>query len=576
MAEYERNFNLINKKFRELLFPTIAVSIAGNISILIDAFLISFILGSENLAIIQTIEPLVILISVIYWMIGIGGSILCSISKADFNDEKANEIFTVSLISAVLIGLIITVSVLLFPDLCSQIICSSTELRPLVSQYLNLYMIGIPFLCYMACIAYFIKSYGFIKLQFRAFLLSNIINISCDIIFMKFLNLGIEGAGLATTVGFVISAIYITSYFFNPKKSIRIIKVKSSTFFKHLLNICKTGFATSSVNFYEALRLGIINSLLTVMMGAVGLEAFNMCNNILFLVIIFIFGVIQSIVPIVSVYFQEEDYRGVAYVCDKSMKYVVGLGISFSVLFIIFPEIPLYLFNVTDPNSIPIVINAVRLYSLSFVGYAITNLFIFYSQSAQYIKLSNFVSIIEGLILPIAFAYILSYFWGVNGLWISFTVSEFVTILLIVIYSRYMTKKTNNAVSGFFLIKNNQDTTIFEYTIHGNMDEALNLSKKVQEVLSYSQLSQTVSLAIEELLVNIIKLNDGVDLIDVTIRDKKDSIVLSVKYSGTLFNPLECDHSMNLHILNKFVDNIEYSQILELNNTEITINHSDL
>ena len=574
--EYKRNFTLINRKFRELLFPTIAVSIAGNFAVLIDAFLISLILGSQYLAVIQSIQPIVLFISVIYWMIGLGGSILCSIAKADFNDEKANIIFTVSLISVVLIGTIITILVFLFPNTFSQVICNSSQLRPFVSQYLIMYIIGVPFMCYMACVAYFIKSYGFIKLQFWAFLISNIVNIICDIIFMKYLNLGIIGAGLATSIGFIISAIYITSYFFSPKKSVRIIKVKASIFLRHLVNICKSGFSSSSVNLYEGIRVIIINSLLILLIGTVGLEAFNMCCNILFLVMIFIFGTIQSIVPIVSVYFKEEDYNGVSYVCDKSMKVVVGFAIFFSLLFILFPEISLYLFNVKNPNSIPITLNAVRWFSVSFIGFAITNMYIFYAQSAQYTKLANFVSFLEGLLLPVTYSIILSQYLGADGIWIAFAISEFTTIVVIFIYSRYMARKTNNEISGFFLIKRNKDVSIFEYTINGNIDDALNLSKKVQETLSYSELSKTVGSAIEELLVNIIKLNDGVDLIDITIRDKKDSMIISIKYSGILFNPLECKHSENLLVLGRFADNIEYSQILELNNTEITLKTCDL
>lgn len=46
--------------------------------------------------------------------------------------------------------------------------------------------------------AYFIKTYGFIKLQFWAFLLTNVGNTICDIVFMKYLNLGIIGAAWAT------------------------------------------------------------------------------------------------------------------------------------------------------------------------------------------------------------------------------------------------------------------------------------------------------------------------------------------------------------------------------------------
>ena len=573
---FERNFDLINRKFMELLFPTIAVSIAGNFAILVDAFLVSLILGSQFLAVIQCIAPLTLLVGVVYWMIGLGGSILCSIAKADFDDDKANMIFTVSLISVVVIGAVLALLVLINPDFFAQFFCHSSELMPYVKDYMIFYAVGVPFLCYVACVAYFVKSYGFIKLQFWAFLMANVINVVGDIVFMKYMNFGIEGAGLATSLGFIIATFYISSYFFSPRRSIKLIKVKASDFITNLVKICKAGFASASANLYEALRVAAINALLVAMVGTIGLEAFNMCSNILFLVMIFLFGTIQSIVPIVSVYFKEEDYSGVAYVCDRAMKIVVGFGIFFSALFIIFPQISVYLFNVKDPSSIPFVLNAVRLFSLCFIGFNVTNLYVFYAQSAQYIKLSNFVAVIEGLIFPVTLAYLFSYFWGINGVWISFTASEILTILIIFIYSKYQSKKTNNEVSGFFLIKQNNDVSVFEYTIHGNMEDALKLSKMVEKALSYSKLSETVGSAIEELLVNIIKLNDGVDLIDISIRDKGDHIILSVKYSGILFNPLECKYSENLHILNNYADNIEYSQILELNNIEITINQSDL
>ena len=517
--KYERNFDLINRKFRELLVPTIAVSIAGNFAILIDAFLISFILGSNYLAVVQSIEPFACIVGLFYWMIGMGGSILCSIAKAEFDDEKANSIFTVSLFSLIIISLIIVVSVLVFQDFFTQMLCQAPELQPLVNQYLELYIIGIPFLCYMGCIAYFIKSYGFIKLQFWAFLLSNVTNTICDIFFMKYLNLGIAGAGLATSVAFIVSAVFISYYFFSPKKSIRLIKVKISSIFGYFINICKSGYSIASSTFYETVRLILFNYLLIVVIGAVGLEAFNLCTNIEFITMIFVMGTVQSIVPIVSVYFKEEDYRGVAYVCDKSMKIVIGFSLFFSILFFIFPNISLFIFNVNDPNTIPVVLNAVRLFSLSFVGMAITQLYIFYAQSVQYTKLSNVITFFKVLVLPVTFVYLFSYFWGV----------------VIFLYSRYVAKKSNNEYSGFFLIKHNNDKSVFEYTFDGNLANVSDLSKIVQDALSYSNQSEIVSSAIEEMLVNIIEINDNIDLIDIIVRDKfitllKIQIIINYQY----------------------------------------------
>ena len=570
--KYERNFNLINRKFRELLIPTMAISIAGNFAILADALLVSFILGSEYLAVIQTIEPLTLFLCVVYWMIGLGGSILCSIAKADFDDEKANTIFTVALLSNIIIGVLFMISCFIFGDAYTEILCQFAALQSLVKQYLLLYAIGMPFLCYVACMAYFIKSYGFLKLQFWTFLIANVINVSCDVIFMKYLNLGVGGAGLASSVGFGIGTIVITSYFFSSRKSIKIIKVKASTFLRYLGTICKSGYSSSARFLYDGIRGVLINYLLTALVGVIGLEAFNMCNNVLFIVMIFILGTIQSIVPIVSVYYKEEDYRGVAYVCDRSMKLAIGFGLFFMMLFIAFPHIALYLFNVHDPDRIPFVINAVQMFSLCFVGYAVTNLYVYYAQSTQKIKLSNAIALLEGLVFPLILIYVFSYFLGVNGIWIGFAVTEILTILTIFIYTRHVSKKTNGETSGFFLLKQSDDKNLFEYTFNGSAEEVESLSNDMKKTIPHSKLSEIVISAIEEMLLNIIRINGEVDLVDIIVRKKKDSIKIGIKYSGIVFNPLE-DENSDTYELNKYVDNIEYSQILEINNIEISINN---
>ena len=106
---YERRYNLLNSKFKELFFPTLLAAIAGNFAILADAFIISALLGPMNLSVIQSIEPLVQFFNMIYWLIGFGGTILSTSEKANFNDEKANYIFTISIISITVISLLIMI-----------------------------------------------------------------------------------------------------------------------------------------------------------------------------------------------------------------------------------------------------------------------------------------------------------------------------------------------------------------------------------------------------------------------------------------------------------------------------------
>lgn len=409
---YERNFDLLNSKFRELFFPTLMTSIAGNFAVLVDAFFISMFMGSMYLSVVQSIEPFVAFINVVYWLIGLGGSIICTMAKAEFNEEKGNAYFTISIIGIIIIGLIITASTMIFQESYIHLLCHTAQLKPLVSQYFYYYALGIVFECYMVSLAYFIKTDGFISMQFRAFLLCNVVNIIFDVVFMKFLNMGISGAAIATTLGHVISAVYITLYFLKSSRTLRFIKVKSSKIIGYFSDICKTGFAGASVPLYTTIRLILLNALIAGILGELGLSAYNMCYNALYLVDIFILGTVQSILPISAVYYKEEDFNGVDYVTKKSLKIVIAFGLFFSVLLIIFPQIVLFIFNVKNTADIPVILNVIRIFSISFIAFAVNSLYMFYAESVQYNKLANLITLFQGLIFPVVFAYLLTYLWG--------------------------------------------------------------------------------------------------------------------------------------------------------------------
>ena len=80
------------------------------------------------------------------------------------------------------------------------------------------------------------------------------------------------------------------------------------------------------------------------------------------------------------------------------------------------------------------------------------------------------------------------------------------------------------------------------------------------------------------MLINIIKLNKSVDTIDLYLKDTGEKIILSIKDDGVEYNPIveikdnkdeyEFD---NISVLNKIADNVDYTRVLGLNNTIITI-----
>ena len=572
---YERNYELLRSKFGEFFLPTLFTSMAGNICLFVDGLIVAFLLGAGNISAIQIVAPVITFVNLIYWMIGLGGSVLCSVAKAEFDDEKSNTYFSVAIISLITLGVLIAVLGVVFSGSIAKLLCASqTALIPDVTSYFVSLIIGMPFLCYMMSLSYFIRADGIPTLPFRAILLANIINICFDFIYIQFFHLGIGGAALATSTGYLLGSIFISYYFFKPERTLNFIKLKVGKFFNYLKEIATSGFSSSSTQLYLTLKLLIINILLGIYVGKSGLVAFGICYNSLFILYIFLIGTAQTMSPIVSVYFKEEDYSGVNYVINRSLKIVLVASLALSVLFIVYPQSLLMLYSVKNPADIPVVLNALRIFAVSYVGTAITFLYTFYSQAIQKNQLSTIISLLEGFVLPIGFAVILSFVFGGNGIWISFALAEMFTIIFIFVYSRHLNRKSNGEYSGFFINKHN-DGNVFEHTINGDLNEAVSLAREVQEYLAGNNSATVVGLAIEEMLVNIINTNEDINTIDVIVRDNDDNILISIKDTGVDFNPVVENDDLefdNINVLNRIADNIDYARVLGLNSTVITIN----
>lgn len=571
---YERNYELLRSKFKEFFLPTLFTSMAGNICLFVDGLIVSFLLGAGNLSAIQIVAPVATFINLIYWMIGLGGSVLCSVAKAEFDDEKSNSYFTVALISLLTIGILIAIFGLAFSGLIAQFLCASqSELIPDVTSYFSAFVIGMPFLCYMMSLSYFIRTDGIPTLPFRAILLANIINLCFDFIYIKFFAMGVGGAALASSTGFLMGSIFISYYFFKSERTLQFIKLKMGEFLGYLKQIVTSGFSSSSTQLYLTLKLFIINILIGIYIGKSGLVAFSICYNSLFILYIFLIGTSQTMSPIVSVYFKEEDYSGVNYVIKRSLKIVLIASLALAILFIVYPQSLLLLYSVKNPADVPVVINALRIFAVSYIGTAITFLYTFYAQAIQKNQLSTIISLLEGFVLPIGFAAVLSFVFGGNGIWISFALAELFTILFLFVYSRHINRKTYGEYSGFFINKRNDDN-VFEHSINGNIKDAVNLARDVENYLNDNKSSTIVGLAIEEMLVNIINTNESVDSIDVIVRNNDENILISIKDTGIDFNPVIENDNLefdNISVLNKIADKIDYSRVLGLNSTVITI-----
>lgn len=577
---YKRNYNLVSAKFKEFFLPTLLMSMAMNISTFMDTLIVGNTLGPINISAMALIAPIITFINLIYWMVGLGGSVLAAVAKADRDEEKSDMYFTVSVLFLIVVGVLFSAFGLFFMNDLVNALTNNPQLAVLVERFLGVYFMGSPLLFILMGIAYFIRTDGKPKLAFYALLIANIVNLVMDLFYILVLGMDIQGAALATITGYAVGTIFIMQYFFSKDRTMHFLALAKLKLYA-LGDVIKTGFPPASLQLFLTIKLFFINTFILMAIGKPGLTAFSVFYNSLFIVYMFLIGTSQSMSPIVSIYFQEKDYFGVKYTINTSLKIVLLAGVGFTILFFTFAGQLLHLFGVSDPVDMAVGVNAIRILSLSITGTAITFLMLFYTQAIQQKGLSFLISIVQGLIIPVGSAYLLSRLMGVDGIWISFLIAEVGTIVMIYLVTKFIARRSKGKYSGFFLLGNYNDAPVMDVTIGNTVEEVVGLSESLINFATENGVDEIVALRIgmtlEEMAINTINYNEKkIDYIDVLSKIGDKEITIAFKDSGVEFNPSnfkaeEKDSFENIAVLQKMADDISYARVIGLNSTVITI-----
>lgn len=577
---FERNYNILSKKYNEFFLPTLLISMAINITVIAETIIVGITLGPINVAAMALIAPIFALFAMIYLMFAFGGSTLVSIAKAKRKNDEANMFFTLSIFLLILIGVLIAIFGNIFINDIVALITSNETLAQLFKSYVSIFFMVAPLLFVIMGMPFFMRIDDKPKLASNVVIVVNIVNIIMDLVFIIVFDMGIAGAALGFVSGTFVGLVFIFKYLLSSQRTIKFIPLSKCKLYS-IIDIVSSGLSSASGQFFMFLKLSLINIIIYSVIGAAGLAAFAVCYQLLSIVFIAISGISQSMSPIVSILYGEKDYSGVKFTIKKSLKIMIVTCIGFMILFETFPVFILSLFGITNPEFIAVGITAIRLYSLSLVGTGISFLMLYYTQAIQRKTLSIGISITQGLLILIPSAYILSGIIGANGIWISFLLAEIVTIIMILVITRIISKNSEGKFSGVFLLEKYDDTSVLDVTIQGSVEDAVGLSK---EIINFAKLnnvdtktSMLIGMAVEEMAVNTIKYNkENVKWIDILSKISDDEITISFKDSGVEFDPstYTCEEKRsfeNIEVLQKIAHNISYARIIGLNSTVITI-----
>ena len=578
---YQRNGALLGSKFREYLFPTIISNMSILLASFVDGIIVSKLINDDAFSAVNLAEPVVLFMQALFFLFGIGGAICISIAKGQRDEHKANAVFTLSFIAAIVVSVIVTVVGIVLIDPITHLLCNNNTLFDYVRNYALFNIYGAVFMIVVPYLVFIVRTDGMPKLSANILLVSNVVNLLMDLLYMGVFKMDTSGAALATVTGYVVGfgmELYYLLFF--KKRTLKFIKLQKADL-RYLGELCTGGIASVVNTILLFVKAILLNKIVLGATGADGMAVFSVCNFTVTFISMFVTGGSDTMTPIVGLLYGERDYKGIDIVLRKTFVFVGASCAIIIAAILLFPQLLLQLFSVTSPARVAMGIPAVRIFSLSLIGMGVCYVMMNYLQATKQKAISVTITFLRGLVITVPLAYLLAGMFGLNGVSMSFVLSEAITaaISFLICFIVYRVRK--DKYSGILLHeRQTENSALFDASLRPEAEQAAGIADSIIAFCGENgvqgKTADYAGVLAEEIVEHIRYYNQNKKQpqIDLICRVTEKEVILSVRDNGEAFDAATVDEDeefTNLKVIHSLADSTEYTRALGLNNMLIKI-----
>lgn len=374
-----------------------------------DSFIVGNVEGQNALASIGTTTYINAIFMVIIIGFTMGLSILAGQQYGRGEDTKLVQDLSTFTIVLGGISIIVTILGYLSSNSILNILHTPEEIFKNASDYLKIIMIGIPFIAVYNIYSAVLRGMGDSKAPMYSILISTIINIFLDIVFVYYFRFGVKGAAFATVFSQIIMAIFIIFYTVKTYEYLKFRIEKNSVDIVILKEGIKLGLPVaiqSSVNSIGYLALqNFMNGF-----GVNTVAAITTCYKADSLVMMPIHNLSSSISTFVAQNIGAKNTKRAKECVNTGLKIMATMSLLLAVIMLFVGVKLIYLFGLRD-ESLEIgrnyFISECRFYVILGIGMTFKG----YLEGGGDVKFTSVVGVLT-LMIQIVFSYILVGFYS--------------------------------------------------------------------------------------------------------------------------------------------------------------------
>ncbi|WP_295580178.1 MATE family efflux transporter [uncultured Oscillibacter sp.] len=403
--------------------PNIAMMVFLSLYTIVDGMFISRYVGTLALSAINMSYPLNSLEMAVGIMLATGGSAIIARKQGEGRGQEAREDFTCIVAASLAVGGAFAVLGNLFLSPILHLLGTSAVQWPYCEGYTRILLGFAPAFFLQTAFQSLFVTAGRPGLGLGTTVAGGLVNVVLDWLFMGPMGMGVEGAAVATVLGYCVPAVAGAVFFFRGRNSsLRFVAFRPR--WRMLAQACGNGSSEMVSNVANAVTTFLFNMIFLAYWGEDGVASITIAMYFQFVFTAVFFGFSLGVAPVISYQYgaqNTEQLRKIVRICLGFVA-AASLGAWLVSRLVIGPSLALF----TEPDSgvYAVTIQGFPIYALSFLLMG-TNIF----ASALFTAFSDgavsaVISVTRTFLFLVGMLLVLPRVLGETGIWLAVPAAE--------------------------------------------------------------------------------------------------------------------------------------------------------
>ena len=433
--------------------PSVIALLVNSLYNIVDQIFIGNGVGYLGNGATNIVFPITIIALALAMMIGNGGAAYLSLKLGEGNVNSAKKGIGNAVTMVTVVSIVLAAVFLLFINPILTLFGATDTLRPYALEYGWIIGIGLPFMMISGAINSMIRADGSPKYAMFSMVIGAVLNVILDAVFIFPLQMGVQGAAIATVIGqvasFAVSVAYLSRF-----KTVRLNKSAFCLDIKACGNIVVFGLSSFITQFAITIVMALTNNLLaqygaqSVYGADIPLTATGIVMKVNQIMISILLGIATGAQPIIGFNYGAKNFHRVKKALEISLIASEIISVLAFLLFQFAPMSVISLFGSEDGLYNEFAVKAFRIFLMLCPLTGFQTVIAVYLQAVGKPVMSALLSLARQIIFFVPAALLLPLTLGVEGVLWTGPVADglaFLMSLALLLYERHHLKKSHAA-----------------------------------------------------------------------------------------------------------------------------------